>query len=455
MDMHKTLSFLPLLTLLGVTASPASALAQARRMTLAQAIESSVERDLEVASTAKGVTAAELKTSGTGAQRFPKLRAEANILRWDTPLLINFGPMAMAGAGMPPPSSSKLVARDRYTSSAVISLAQPLSGLFVLGHLVAIDRSAVQGARAEVARARLDAAQRTAEAYLRVLQTRAIADVAEKGLAQIAAQLARSETLEKAGVASRVDVLRLASARDAARQTLVRAQTNVEIAQGQLALALDLPPDTTIEVADDFPNPPSPPTLTEADVAATAGADRPELSSAAARTQQAEGARIVALAQWLPNVMAVGNYQHIEGQGPFQPRNAWYIGATLTWDVWDWGKTQDAVKEAAARAGQSHLAERALRNQILSDARRRLLETKAAFASLEPARTSLVAAEEAHRIQTVRYEKGVASTTDIIDAETDVTRARSAYAQARYDYYLAQANLARAAGALPLVAAKK
>ena len=37
------------------------------------------------------------------------------------------------------------------------------------------------------------------------------------------------------------------------------------------------------------------------------------------------------------------------------------------------------------------------------------------------------------------------------ELNSDVTRARSGYAQARYDYYLAQAGLARAVGRLPQI----
>jgi len=155
------------------------------------------------------------------------------------------------------------------------------------------------------------------------------------------------------------------------------------------------------------------------------------------------------MAQLLPNIMGIATYQNITGQGPFQPRNAWYVGATLSWEIWDWGKTWDSVKEAEARAGQVSTSEKTTRNQIALQVRQRLLENRAAFATLEPARSSLSAAEEAHRIQSVRFEQGVVSTVDIINSETDLHKARSAYAQARFDYYRAQIALARVAGALP------
>jgi outer membrane protein TolC len=224
----------------------------------------------------------------------------------------------------------------------------------------------------------------------------------------------------------------------------------VEVARGNLALALHLPPDSAPAVVDDFPEPPRPLVVSELDVMSRAVQDRPELRGAEEQVKQAQSGTSVAKAEWLPELTAVGTYQHITGQGPFQPRNAWFVGGMLTWDLWTWGATYKNVKVADAQAVQAKMTAQALRSQIVVEARQRLLEAQAAFATIEPARTSLQAATEAHRIQTLRYAEGVASTTDIIDAETDLSRARSAYAQARYRFYMAEVALARAAGALPL-----
>src|SRR5262249_42519008 len=147
-------------------------------------------------------------------------------------------------------------------------------------------------------------------------------------------------------------------------------------------------------------------------------------------------------------ILAIGTYQHTEGQ-VFFPKNAWFVGATLSWDVWDWGKTSASVREAEARASQAAIGQAALTDQIAFEAQRRLSDAQTAHETLGVARTAQDAAEEAYRIQSVRYAQGAATTTDVLDAETDVSRARTGYAQARYDYYLAQVGLARAVGQLP------
>ncbi len=418
-----------------------------RRVTLSDAVRMALENGWEIQAADQGVFASQARVRGAGSQRFPRLKTEANLLYWDRPLDVVFS--SMPGMPATDPSRDGVRVRDQVTWQASVSLAQPISGLFVLSRLVAQERDGLDAARADKARASLDTAQRTSEAYLRLLQAKAVETVAGKNVAQVEAQLRRAQVFEKAGTLGQVDVLRLTSAHDSSRQELLRAKTAVMVATAALVLSMDLPPGTALEVVDDLPDPPPPLTWTEEQISQAAAKDRPELVAAQERTAAARGAREVAKAALLPNIMAVATYQHVEGQAAFQPKNAWFVGATLTWDVWDWGKTWSDVKEAEHKANQANANARFLRDQIVFDAGKRLLEARTAYETVGVARSALEAAEEAYRIQSVRYSEGAATTTDVLDTQTDVARARNGYAQARYEYYLAQAGLARAVGRTP------
>jgi len=86
---------------------------------------------------------------------------------------------------------------------------------------------------------------------------------------------------------------------------------------------------------------------------------------------------------------------------------------------------------------------------VAFEVRRRHVDARAAYATLDVAKSGLAAAEEAHRIQSVRFEQGAATTTDVLDAETDVARARSQQVVARYEYFVSLVALARAVGERP------
>ena len=390
--------------------------------------------------------AAKSRVKSAKAQRLPKLSVNANVLRWNDKIEVSIGPPPAPGQPAP-----KLLARDLVTSTVGVTLAQPLTALIALSRLVKIEESASGGARQEAAQAKLDAAQRGAEAYLRLLQAKALAKVAAQSLTQVEAQLKTAQTFEQAGALSKVDVLRLQSARETARQNVLKADANVTIAQSVLGLALNLPLGQPVDAVDDLPEKPAPAVYDETPAVNQAMEARPEVALAHTREVQADGAKAIAKATLLPNLLAVANYTNLQGQGPFQPKNSWYVGLTLNWDVWDWGKNINDVRAAESAKKQAAVGKTLVRDQIAVDVRRRLIETKTAYSTLDVAALALNASEEANRIQNVRFKEGAATTTEVIDAESEVSRARNGYAQARYDYFLAQASLARSIGQVPAV----
>ena len=441
-------------TFLAVTATITPVAAQApRRMTYREAVTKAVDTGPQVQISSAGVEASQARVSAASRQRFPVLRVEGNIQYWNKPLDVVFVPTApgtvMGMMEMMPMPGPALRVRNQITSQVTVTLAQPISGLFVLHQLINLEEAGLGAARSDRSQARLDTAQQASDAYLKLLQAEALAEVAAKSVAQMEAQVERSQILERSGVMGQVDVLRLTSARDVAKQNQVQVRAGVEIARAALVLALSLPPGTPVEVVDDFADPPPPLQLNEARATELALKQRPEMSGALQRAEQGRGGRAVAKAALLPNVMGLLSYQHTEGQSTFQPKNAWFVGGTLSWDIWDWGKNWNGVKEADARARQAEIAANSTRDQLAFDARRRVQEARAAYELVGLSRSSLAAAEEAYRIQNVRYQQGAATTTDVLDAEVGVTRARADYSKSRFDYYLAQAALARAAGQLP------
>jgi outer membrane protein TolC len=431
------------LALAAVVAAAAPAVAQepARPLTLSATVDRALHVSDEVEVLAATAGAADARVAGAKAQRLPLLRAEGNLFLWDKELTFDLGEMS-------PPGFDSTI-RSQITSSVTVTLAQPLSPLLAIGHLIGLERRGARAARADVDRGRLDSAARAADLWLRAVGAQAGQAIAEKSLAQLEAQLERARVLERGGVLGAVDVLRLEAARDAARGAVLQTRTAAETLRRSLAVLLELPALTPLELVDDLPEPPPPPPLDEAAAVERAARGRPELAAAAERLAQAEEGRKVALAGYLPNLMAVASYTHNEGVGTIQPADAAFVGLTLSWDIWNWGKTGASVDEAAQRRQAAAVGVRAVASQVEIEARRRALETATAHEALAIAASALRAAEEAYRIQTVRFEQGAATTTDLLDAETEVARARTGALLARTEYFLALVNLSRATGELP------
>src|SRR5690606_3849046 len=371
-------------------------------------------------------------------KRLPTIRAEGSLQYWDKAL-----GFAVA------PGAPEFVIRDRLTMSGSITAAQPISGLFVLSTLVGLEEHALSAARAELEQSRLDVAYRAAEAYLRALQARAAADVAGALVTQVEAQLERAEALRDGGALGQVDVLRIKAAADEARAGALRAEADATTAGRAVALAIGLDPRQTFGLTDDLPATPPEVRWGEDQAVRMALDARPELVAAREREAQAHTAESAAKAAYLPTVSGVATYQRNEGLGTLQPKDAWFIGAIASWELWNWNQTGAAVDAAEFAARRAELARGAVVDQVLFEVRQRWLDARTAHATLAVAASGLAAAEEAHRIQSIRFGEGAATTTDVLEAETGVARARTGAAVARYGYYIALVGLARAIGEPP------
>jgi len=427
---------LPILLALTATAS-----AEPRKLTLGSAIDLTMQKSPDLATAQATVDAAKAHVEQPSRLRLPSLGVNASGNWYTKPFQVMF------------PGFGNFTLHQVRTSFTNVSMVQPLTGLAYLSELVGAAEHEEAAARADYDRARLDAAYGTAEAFIRALEAHAAADVAHRSVADIAAELDRAQKLREADTLTNVDVLRLQSAKAQSDQQAVRGDTSAEIALASLAVTIGLHDGEAVEVADDLPATP-PPMALSLDQAIQRGTEtRPELRGA--REHLAATGDIVTSKkeEYLPNINANATWIHTTGLEPFQPANEEYIGLSLQWKVWDWGSIYGEIKEAQANNRRAQIATGTLVDHVRLDVRRNWLDAKAGFDNLASSQVQLQTAEEAYRLQSVKFENGAATTTDVLDAETEVARARLRSALARYDYYLALVALARSVGDVPNVAA--
>jgi outer membrane protein TolC len=426
---------LPILLLLAATAS-----AEPRKLTFASAIELTMQKNGDLAAAQADVDAAKARVQQSSRKMLPSLNVNAIGNYYTEPYVLAFG---MLG---------NFTLHKQETSFTNVQLIQPLTGLAYLSELVGAADHSEAAARADYDRARLDAAYGTAGAYLHLLEARAGADVAHRSVADIQAELDQANKLRAADTLTNIDVLRLQSAKAAADQAAVRADTQVQQALAGLAVQIGLHDGEAVDISDDLP-PTPPPLALSIDQAIERGIQtRPELRSAREKIASAGDVITSKKEEYLPSVNALADWTHTTGLEPFQPKNEEYVGLQVQWKVWDWGSVYGEVKEAQANQKRAQLVAGTLADHVRLDVRTRWLDAKAGFDNLASAQTQLQTAEEAYRLQHVKFENGAATTTDLLDAETDVARARLQSSLARYDYYLALVALARSVGDVPSVA---
>ena len=278
--------------------------------------------------------------------------------------------------------------------------------------------------------------------------------IAEQAVEQARGHLEDVKHLAAAEAASPADVLRVESQTASAELLLARARNLAAVTETQLRTLMHDDSRQAYQSQEDL----SAPVATERPEAratdllwSEAASQRIELAAldegATASREQAK----VALSAGLPRLDAVGNAVYANPNPRIFPQSDSYRG---TWDATlqlSWAPTDLPAARAARRATLARAAQ-------LDDQRAALLDgiklevTQAAQAlaearlAIETARRGQHAAEESCRIRRVLFQNGRATSVELTDAETELTRARMDLLGAQIDVRVAHARLIHALG---------
>jgi len=178
---------------------------------------------------------------------------------------------------------------------------------------------------------------------------------------------------------------------------------------------------------------------------AVAEAESPELQALDADIRSKEESIKSTRAEYLPTLYLSGGYQYQENEFMVYPRN-WSLIAGASFNLFSGGATS-----ARVHIGTSELASlRATRDKILDAVR---LDVKGAYLNLqsstqqiEVTKTAVAQAEENLRLQRLRYQEGVGTATEVLDAVTLLTATGTGTWKARYGFARAEAGLLYAMG---------
>jgi outer membrane protein TolC len=381
------------------------------------------------------------------ADAFPQLALAASWGQSRSPSLLN-SPDFQEILDQFPGGSFEPRAQELYR--AVVEVSQPLVTFGKIGAAVDLAKLVAEAADAQVATAVLDTAQATAEAYYRVLSAR-------EGLATIEAQrefrrhdLERIESLLEIGEATELERLRAISALAEVEPEVASRQGDVVVAETRLRQALALPPGEPLELAavdSRLPEPPASERLDE-----TALARRPEIDDLSFQEKVYEKRKKVTRAEQLPRVDLNGSYGRevrlVENFG--DPLfSAWSFGVNLRWEFFDGGRRRGQIAQFESQRQQLSLQRADLEARIRLEVDQALSDYRTARARAESSRLAAHAADEALRVARESYEQGVATQTDLLDAQSRAVVSEVLAVSSFYDALVQASRLDRALGILP------
>ena len=325
--------------------------------------------------------------------------------------------------------------------------------IYTFGRIDALERAARAESDAtgfDMAAARNDLKLEITRAFWAVVTANEAVRVVDESLKRMDASVEDMRNRLKVGLVPPNDVLSLEAQRSRQQMLLVQARNNREQMLADLRRLTGAPPDSPLEIDAVLEAPAAAVAPADSLVVAARGA-RPDRKALETRVQGAGERREAALANKRP-VISVGAGVDLARPNPrIFPRAAawnesWDASVNFAWTFWDFGRVQADVAEARAneRAVRERLAE--FDTVLDFEVRQRRLDIESAGAAVAAAIDSVRAATEARRVVGERFASGVATSTEVLDAQVALLQAGLDRTQALASVRLAEARLERALG---------
>lgn len=440
----------------------ASPVAGQTRDTVALSLETAVERALsvgdEVLLARAQIELADAQLMTARASALPQLRVTGAY----THVLENARAQAVGQIFNQPNSYST----NANLSQSLFQGGRAVSGMRAASRL----RSA---ARLTADEARSNASYGVQRAYLQALFAQQLAEIQGANLELADAQLKQIMQFEAGGRAARYDVLRARVQRANIEPEVIQARSDYDIAVLELKRLANIPADQPLVLTTRLDPQTVQQMVTVLVQQETTVDDRASVRAASLIAEARHAAIKVARADLLPSlsIFVQSGYQAFPLGGfpsrvgaldpvPCAPASTqtsctrqnggWFsdrsVGVQLSWAVFDGLRTKGNIDAAQANAKIADL-------QLAQEREDVALEIEQARATFEAARALFAArqqnageANEAFRLASLRFTRGLSTQLDVTDAQFALMTARTNEARSVYDLYLALAEMARAQG---------
>jgi outer membrane protein TolC len=340
-----------------------------------------------------------------------------------------------------------------------VSFAWPI---YVGGQTDALERAADAEARAigaDLDAARLDLRFEIVRAYWAAVTAREAIRVLEESMARADAQLKDVRQRFAVGLVPPNEVSGLAAQRSRDEALLIEARNLREATFVDLRRLIGVDPETVLDLTDALdsgtlavsatPDIAGPGTVSDA--VRRALEQRPERKALTLRLGGTQAREQAAAATSKPTVAFGGGLDYANPNAKIFPRRglwqeSWDLSVNVNWLLFDSGRTQAQVAEAAAATSaiRERIAE--FDSVVAAEVRQRLLELDSSRALLKAASDAVSSAADARRVVADRFGSGVATSTDVIVAQAALLESELGRTRALAGVKLAEARLDRALG---------
>ena len=337
---------------------------------------------------------------------------------------------------------------NKSTSSTSFSLGTsvPLFTGLRIPNMIKLNQLNLEASTADLEKAKNDISVQVAQAYVQILYSMEIADVARRQVSIDSMQVVRLQAMIDNGKASEAELAQQKATLAQGRLTATQAQNQYEQAVLTLTQLLELPSADkfTVErpkVGDIDSN--NEKYSVEAIYAEALGV-KPEVRAEELRLKGSEYNINIARSGWYPQLsLSAGlgtNYYKTSGfkadnfSDQMKNNFSQYIGLNLSVPIFNRFQTRNSVRSAKIERETQQLQLDNVKKSLYKEIQQACQAANAASAKYASSIEAGKSSNAAFRLMQAKYENGKANITEFNEAKNNLMKAESDLAQAKYEY---------------------
>lgn len=421
-----------------------SLFAQERVLTLKESLEIGLKNSKDLKISQSKINYSDAKLSEINSQFLPQFKLFGNYTR----LSDNIPAFEFTSPFFPNAIKVSEPLYNNYTFK--LGFTQPLFTGFKLLSSRSAAKYNLQASESDYSKEQNEAAFNIYNAYWNYYKAEEVRNVIAQTLQQIESHLKNTRNFYDQGLVSSNDLLKLEVQYSNTQLMLIEAENNLKIARIAFnkALGIELDSQTKVSASEKSLNNAN---YDLSEILTEALNNRQEVKSLAYKVEASKEGITAAQSSLFPSVYLTGNYYYSNPNPRFLPARDefnynWDVGVTLSWDIWNWGLTSSQVSQAEQTKIQLETSYEQLKENIQMEVHSNFLNLLKTEEKVKVNKIALEQATENYRITAEKYNLQLASSTDLIDAETLKLQAETNLKTAEVDYQIAKVRLEKSIG---------
>lgn len=409
--------------------------------TIDQAIETGLNNSKVLKIYNAKINAAKAKANELNTASLPGLKLTANYTRLSdvdpfnlaTPFgTFNISPVILDNYGMK------------------LSLSQPLFTGFKLSSGITAAEYLTEAERADYNQQKSLLTAQIKSAYWNLFKVKLYKNVLKESVVQISAHLKDAKNLFTQGMLTKTDILKLEVQLSDVRFKLIEAVNNEKTLMQALNTQIGIDVNTQTELRSEPQNYTS--VQYEIDeLIRTAMQNRNDLKSTLNKVEGAKYGIKAAEGGYYPSLFLAANYNYAKPNQRIFPaqnefKDTWDVSVVLSYDLWNWFAPKYQTETAEANYSQAIEGLRMEQDGVILEVNQAVNSFNQSKEKLMVAELGLTLAKENLKISNDRFKQGLATSTEIIDAEVALIQANANYSSALVDIEISVAKINQSIG---------